>query len=228
MVLGGSSSNRSGAPALSVAVGQRPALLLDAVSRELCEAGFEICCAATSVRRLTRAIGRGPPDLALVHAGLDPVVPLGFVGALRDAAPGMPIVVMIDEPSPCLARMSLDEEVDGVVLGDSSVCELVHVLEQVAAGEAVFPAGWVRTAHRADGESIAARLSNRQRDVLELLAAGMDNGRIAEHLHISPNTVKFHIRLIYERLGVTNRVQAALLAENERVSAGDHHAVLTT
>ena len=45
--------------------------------------------------------------------------------------------------------------------------------------------------------------------MLELIAAGLDNARIAQRLHISRNTVKFHVRVIYERLGVTNRVQAA-------------------
>ena len=52
-------------------------------------------------------------------------------------------------------------------------------------------------------------LSDRQLEVLELIAAGLDNARIAQRLHISRNTVKFHVRVIYERLGVTNRVQAA-------------------
>jgi DNA-binding NarL/FixJ family response regulator len=61
-------------------------------------------------------------------------------------------------------------------------------------------------------------LSPRQREVLHLLSLGMDNDQIAERLYISRNTVKFHVRTIYGRLGVHNRVEAA------RVLAGAHVA----
>jgi DNA-binding NarL/FixJ family response regulator len=48
----------------------------------------------------------------------------------------------------------------------------------------------------------------REREVMELLAGGLSNEEIASHLVVSPNTVKFHLRTIYSRLGVRNRVQA--------------------
>ena len=51
-------------------------------------------------------------------------------------------------------------------------------------------------------------LSEREREVIELAAAGRSNREIAEQLVISLNTVKFHLRTIYSRLGVHNRVQA--------------------
>jgi DNA-binding NarL/FixJ family response regulator len=52
-------------------------------------------------------------------------------------------------------------------------------------------------------------LSERQREVLELMALGLPNELIAERLFISKNTVKFHVAAIYARLGVHNRVEAA-------------------
>jgi DNA-binding NarL/FixJ family response regulator len=58
-----------------------------------------------------------------------------------------------------------------------------------------------------------AGLSERQREVLELLALGASNGDIAARLYISVNTVKFHVREIYARLGVRNRVEAARLLQ---------------
>ena len=69
-----------------------------------------------------------------------------------------------------------------------------------------MPAGW----QAASGERSSAltALSAREREVLQLAAAGMSNKEIAEHLVISLNTVKFHLRSIYSRLGVSNRVQA--------------------
>ena len=205
---------------LSVAVGQRPALQLDAMSRELAAAGFDLRCAATTCTRLIRLIARRPPDLALVHAALDPTVPLGFVPALREAAPEMAVVVLLDDLNPCLAHAAVAQGVDGIVLGDSSVHDLALILRRVAAGDAVYPGGWLDAARRADSESIEGLLSDRQRDVLDLLAAGFGNSHIAECLHISPNTVKFHIRQIYQRLGVKNRVEATLMLQAERRANG--------
>jgi DNA-binding NarL/FixJ family response regulator len=208
---------------LSVAVGQRPALQLDAVSRELNGAGFDVRCAATTCADLIGLVAGRPADLALVHAALDPSAPLGFVDGLRDAAPGMAIVVLFDDLNPALAHAALAHEVDGVVLGDSSIHDLVMTLERVAAGEAVYPGGWLHAAHRADGDSIEALLSARQRDVLELLAAGHGNSHIAACLHISPNTVKFHVRQIYQRLGVKNRVEATLLLQADHSPLAASH-----
>lgn len=202
---------------LSLAVGHRPALQLDAVSRELEGAGFEVLCTATTCTELMGLVAGRRPDLSLVHAELDPGAPLGFVGGLREVAPDSAVVVLFDELNPALAHAALAQEVDGVVLGDSSIHDLVRTLERVAAGESVYPGGWLHAAHRADRESIEALLSDRQRDVLELLAAGLGNSSIAECLHISPNTVKFHVRQIYQRLGVKNRVEATLLLQ-----AGQH------
>ena len=96
----------------------------------------------------------------------------------------------------------------------------MRALERVADGHCVFPGGWLDAARRADHESIDGLLSDRQRDVLELLAAGLGNRDIADRLNISPNTVKFHVRQIYQRLGVKNRVEATLLLQAEQRANG--------
>lgn len=219
MIAGGASSRSPGGRRISVAVGQRPVLQLDALSRELEQHGFDVCIAEATLCRLVQRVGQLSPDLALVHAQLDPLAPLASVTALHEALPGLPVVVMIDQLSPGLAHAALAEKADAVVLGDSSVADLVEVLRRVAGGQAVYPAGWLAQAHRADSESLDARLSPRQLDVLELLAAGHGNAEIARRLNVSPNTVKFHVRMIYQRLGVTNRVQATLLLEEKRLAS---------
>ena len=60
------------------------------------------------------------------------------------------------------------------------------------------------------------QLSPRQLEVLHLLSLGMDNDQIAERLYISRNTVKFHVRTIYGRLGVHNRVEASRVLAGSR------------
>jgi DNA-binding NarL/FixJ family response regulator len=203
-----------------VGVGQRPALLLAALSGLLETAGLEVTCAATSPDALARGLRGHRPDLALVDVGLgNGESPLAFVTALRAASPATQVVVLVPELTPAVAHAALDREVSGVVLGSSAVEDLATSLLQVHAGHSVFPAGWLAAVHHAQDHALRGRLSERQLEVLELLAAGLDNALIAQRLHISRNTVKFHVRVIYQRLGVTNRVQAARVLGDELAGA---------
>jgi DNA-binding CsgD family transcriptional regulator len=65
------------------------------------------------------------------------------------------------------------------------------------------------------------RLTAREREVLELVGAGLTNAAIAERLWISPGTVKKHLDNIYAKLGVANRTQAAARASTSRAARGD-------
>jgi DNA-binding NarL/FixJ family response regulator len=72
----------------------------------------------------------------------------------------------------------------------------------------VMPAGWQRV-FTTKGWKKPLGLSPRHRQILALMAQGQGNDEIAGELELSPNTVKFHIRALYARLGVHNRVEAA-------------------
>jgi two-component system nitrate/nitrite response regulator NarP len=98
---------------------------------------------------------------------------------------------------------------DGVLLKSYSPEDLSVAIGHVVAGQVVMPAGWRRSA--APDPGWLAALSPRHRDVLELLAEGLRNDEIAGRLGLSPNTVKFHVRELYLRIGVRNRVEASQL-----------------
>lgn len=99
---------------------------------------------------------------------------------------------------------------------DVSPAQLRQALEMVDAGFAVAPSGWLHPApaagrvSRADADDHMqeASLTDRETDVLDLLAEGLSNGRIAERLGISPHTVKFHVASIYDKLDARTRTQA--------------------
>ena len=141
-------------------------------------------------------------DVVVVDGAFDP-------RPLRTGAPAARIVVLADGLDHRLAAAAREGEVDGIVLTRCPGAELASAITQVAAGHAVFPAGWLRQVRESAESSPLAQLSPRQREVLELVALGMDNDQIATRLYISRNTVKFHVRTIYRRLGVHNRVEAA-------------------
>jgi len=120
-----------------------------------------------------------------------------------------------------LVGLALEQRVDGVVLATYPPADLVSALRHIGGGRAVFPEGWQELmATHVPRASAIPELSDRQRQVLDLLARGRRNDEIADELLLSPNTVKFHVRAIFSRLGVRNRAEASeLLARIDRDDA---------
>ena len=81
------------------------------------------------------------------------------------------------------------------------------VLDSVARGMVCFPGEWVR---EPTSPQVLLSLSERQREVLKLLAAGESNKEIGRNLNISAATVKAHLEALFRRLDVKNRTQAAM------------------
>jgi DNA-binding NarL/FixJ family response regulator len=197
-----------------VVVAHRRELLAEALGRLLEHLGLAVIGVAGDAEALLARLQGSSADVVVLDGGFDP-------RPIRNRAPSARILVLADGLDQRLAAAARAGEVDGIVLTRCAGSELASAIAQVAAGHAVFPAGWLSGARRAAVASDpVAGLSPRQREVLELLALGMDNDEIAARLFISRNTVKFHVRTIYERLGVHNRVAAArVLAGADVVSA---------
>ena len=102
----------------------------------------------------------------------------------------------------------------GYVVKDVDTTELVRAIQAVSGGGSAFDprsAAIVLRTVAGGGESPEA-LTDREREVLRLLADGLSNKRIGETLFISESTVKFHIRNIIRKLGVTKRTDAVYTA----------------
>jgi DNA-binding NarL/FixJ family response regulator len=109
----------------------------------------------------------------------------------------------------------------GFLLKDVTRDELVRAVRVVAAGEALLAPSVTRrlidqfTQARGSRQAASAQLellTDRERDVLETLAAGLSNSEIADTLFISEHTVKTHVASILAKLGVRDRVQAVIVA----------------
>jgi two-component system nitrate/nitrite response regulator NarL len=110
----------------------------------------------------------------------------------------------------------------GYLLKDAEVAEIVAGVRAAAAGESMISPAMVgsmvrrlrqheRAAASAGGPAgAAARLTQRELEVLSLIIEGRENGEIAADLHLSASTVKRHVTALLEKLGVENRVQAAV------------------
>lgn len=157
----------------------------------------------------------------------DPASGITALAEVRRTHPKLKILLLCEAVTPPILRSAIDERVEGVVLKSDSAEEVILAFHHVLDGRAVMPAGWQASLVDPDGGAPVEALSVREREVLDLAAAGLHNGEIAERLMISANTVKFHLRAIYSRLGVHNRVQAAHAiapAQEDRIEQGDHTA----
>jgi DNA-binding NarL/FixJ family response regulator len=149
-----------------------------------------------------------PPDLVL--AGVEPSSGAGFelVRSIRDRLPEVEIVLVADAMHPDVVQLVFDQRLAGLLLTDMSAPGVATSLDEVVHGRAVLPVGWQRMLARGHDDPLET-LSQRQLDVLKLLADGLSYEEIGARLFISLNTVKFHVRSIFARLGVCNRTAAA-------------------
>jgi DNA-binding NarL/FixJ family response regulator len=205
-----------------VVVAHQRELMAEALGRLLDGLGLVVVGSACAPDALLSHLPSTEADVLVLDAGFDPTAgTLVALDRIRAVAPDLRIVVVADALDEMLSVAAREGDLDGVVLTSTAGVELVAALAQVVAGHAVFPAGWLRQVQRSAANPLG-QLSPRQREVLQLLSLGMDNDQIAARLYISRNTVKFHVRTIYERLGVHNRVEAARVlagAANGAVSA---------
>ena len=152
------------------------------------------------------------PDLVLVGVDSDHAQPLTIIEALHRAAPRLQIAILADAQDPELIHCVLDNGVSALALTGSTGEDLTVTLERAIRGQTSLPAGW-RAVISNPARDPVGLLSPRQLEVLRLLADGFSYQQIAGQLMITVNTVKFHVRSIYVRLGVSNRLSARKMLE---------------
>jgi DNA-binding NarL/FixJ family response regulator len=178
--------------------------------------GHEVVGHAAMAREALRVTEDVSPDLVVLDLGLPGEPGLDVIGELISAAP---VLVMTGSVEPQDVVSALAAGASGFLVKDEPMEEMLRAVETVAAGGvAVSPAALpalvahVRAPAREAAEPEHERFDGTERDleVLRLVAAGSDNAEIAERLSVSVGTVKAQISVLLERLGVENRVQLAV------------------
>jgi DNA-binding NarL/FixJ family response regulator len=114
-------------------------------------------------------------------------------------------------------RAAREIGIAGVVLKTRSADVLVDSLERIVSGEKV---GFDDSTHDRPGGRVV-ELSDRESEVLALIARGLTNAQIAEELYLSIETVKTYVKRLYAKLGVHNRAQAAVAASAHQLTPRD-------
>ncbi|HKG63321.1 MAG TPA: response regulator transcription factor [Solirubrobacteraceae bacterium] len=184
--------------------------------------GFEVTDASGGAEGARRARGF-QPDVVVMDMNMPELTGVEATPLVLQAAPAASILM--------LTIATDDERVIGAVRAGASGYLLKDApLEEIAAGLRAAADGHSAIAPRVAGallDSVRAAppvpqaipeplelpvLSERELDVLDLLAEGCDNTDIAARLYLSPSTVKNHVSKLFDKLGVDNRVQAATFA----------------
>ena len=188
----------------------------------LTTAGFEIVAEANDGQQAIDLAQALNPDLILMDirlgAGRDG---LESEAALRALGVTSKIMMLTLHDDPEYVRAALAAGATGYVLKDAGLQELGDAVAQVLKGQVAIPVSLLSslaTRPSSPPRDMAAmeRLTEREREVLDLIAEGMTNKAIARTLQISPSTVKAHVERVISKLGVADRTQAAVMVARRR------------
>jgi DNA-binding NarL/FixJ family response regulator len=216
-----------------VVVAEDVMLTREGIVRVLADAGIDVVGAAGDVDGLMRAVATQTPDCAIVDIRMPPSnTDEGIVAAqrIRELHPGVAVLVLSQYVEPGFAMRLLEEnpERSGYLLKDrvSDPAALVDALRRLTEGETVVDPTIVSRllARRREADPVE-ELSDREREVLALVAEGLSNVEIGRRLFITERTVEAHVKQIFVKLGIgqapeTNRRVLAVLAFLRSGAAG--------
>jgi len=162
-----------------------------------------------------RDAARHPPDLVLLDLQLPDRQGIDVLVAFREALPATPIAVVsaLESRDVVLRALRLGAK---AFIGKSANTEYVaDALRALFDGRVPLPSGVLEAEPRTDGPDVPAgmpELSDRQRQVLALIVAGLPNKMIAERLGVTEATVKFHVTAVMRGFGAASRTQLLIRA----------------
>jgi DNA-binding NarL/FixJ family response regulator len=131
--------------------------------------------------------------------------------SLRDRPNAPRVVIYTGDPSADIPPQAMRLGGAGFCSKSEPPSQLLDSVARVAKGQMIFPFVDVRTLH----SSPLASLTPRERELLAALSEGNSNAQLAARFEISVQTVKFHLKNVYEKLGIGNRAQAVALYVSE-------------
>jgi DNA-binding NarL/FixJ family response regulator len=162
-------------------------------------------------------------DLALVDVRMPDLDGLELLRTLKADNPEMPVIMLSTYDNAPYVKRALADGAAGYLLKDATPEDLSQAINVAMSGSGnVLSPRVIQNLfeeHEASGKDQASNgrrgeynLTQREHDILALLAEGRANREIAQRLYLSEKTVKAHLAAIFRKLGVTNRTQAAMMA----------------
>ena len=185
------------------------------------EDDLEVVGEADDVASALQRVAEDPPDLVLMDLNLPDASGIEATRAVLAAHPSVRILVMTMSQDDDAVVAAMRAGARGYVVKGAGRRDLVQSVRTVAAGGAVFSpevadrlAGYFTGLAAVPGREAFPQLTEREREVLELLARGLDNRGIARELFLSDKTVRNHVSHLLAKLEVETRSEAVLRARN--------------
>jgi DNA-binding NarL/FixJ family response regulator len=165
----------------------------------------------------------GHVDLALVDVRMPDLDGLELLRALKTDHPDLPVIMLSTYDNAPYVKRALADGAAGYLLKDATPEDLAQAINVAMSGSGnVLSPRVIQNLfeehesgsgdHGSNGRRGEYSLTQREHDILALLAEGRANREIAQRLYLSEKTVKAHLAAIFRKLGVTNRTQAAMMA----------------
>ncbi|HUA15073.1 MAG TPA: LuxR C-terminal-related transcriptional regulator [Verrucomicrobiae bacterium] len=191
---------------------------------------FAVVGVCASARELTESIAANTPDVLLVNVSLDEQAMKGFEVArqLRSSNPEIKVILLLDSPKRDLVIRAFGSGAKGVFCRAQSIDMLRKCICIVHAGQVWASSEELHFVLDTFAESTPSRLvdsrgtvllSKREQDVVRCVTEGLTNKEIAQRLKLSEHTVKNYIFRIFDKLGVSTRVEMVLYAFSQRSGA---------
>jgi DNA-binding NarL/FixJ family response regulator len=188
-----------------VVIAEDQALLREGLARLFADAGHEVVTAVDDGDRLRAAVSEHRPDLAVVDVRMPPSFSDEGIRAarwIRDAHPEVGVLVLSQHIETRGAVELVSESGFGYLLKDRvfDVAEFIDAAERVSRGGSALDPKVVATLVSGDAGDGLGRLTEREREVLELMAEGLTNAGIAARLVLTERTVETHVRGVLSKL----------------------------
>jgi len=202
----------NGSP-ISVVVADKSSLVragLQALLNE--DERFELVGVAENGEQFLTLVDRQPFQVGIVGWVMPGIGGRGVLDRLRDRLEAPRVVIYTGDPSSDIPRQAMRLGAAGFCSKSEPPNQLLDSVVRVATGQMIFPFVDVRGLHSCPLSS----LTPRERELLAALSEGNSNAQLAARFEISVQTVKFHLKNVYEKLGIGNRAQAVALYVSEK------------
>jgi DNA-binding NarL/FixJ family response regulator len=187
--------------------------------------GIDLVGEATTCAEVPKLVATTAPDVILLDVGLPDGSGSDLVGWIATEHPTVRVLMLTMSDDPSTALGHLRDGARGFLVKGADADRVENALRAVAAGDVVVDGALVAEllafvpARTSPGSRPFPSLTDREFEVLGLLAEGLDNGEIARRLYVNPKTARNHVSNVFTKLGVTSRAGAIVEAHRHGIGA---------
>jgi DNA-binding NarL/FixJ family response regulator len=206
-------------PKISCLVADDHPAMIEAVCDVLQDHGIEIVGRARDGEEALAKLETRRPTVALVDLRMPRLSGIELARRASRSSPDTAVILYTAHGERALLTEALDAGARGFLLKEAPLSDLVRAVEMVAGGMTYVDPGLAGVLASSDAAAKVTKLTQRERDVLRLLADGLSNEEIGKRLFISPETVRTHVRKAMAKLDADTRTQAVATALRQSLIA---------